>query len=100
MPFGFIKTVLGKTIKSTFSQALIDVFEGRAGYICDECGGKMEFEDENESILICTQCNRSMELEHYGLTDEEYYDVYGDNRGWNDEDKDDDDDEDDLWDND
>ena len=45
-------------------------------YICDECGERMEFEDENESILVCPNCGNSMELEHYGLTDEEYNDLY------------------------
>ena len=92
MPFGFIKTMLGETVKSNFSKALIDVFEGRSDYICDECGAKMEFEDDDESILLCTKCHKSMPLEHYGLTDEEYYDIYGDDHGWNsDYDEDDDD---------
>lgn len=35
-------------------------------YICPECGGKMEFEDSNEDILICPSCGNSMELDEYG----------------------------------
>ncbi len=42
-------------------------------YTCSECGEKMEFEDENEEILICIKCGHSVDLEHYGLENEEDY---------------------------
>ena len=45
-------------------------------YICEACGGRMEFEDSLESILVCPSCGESVELEHYGLTDEEYDALY------------------------
>lgn len=45
-------------------------------YICSECGGMMEFEDEDEDILVCPSCGHSVELEHYGFEDEEYDSLY------------------------
>lgn len=45
-------------------------------YICPECGEEMVFEDDNKSILVCEHCGYSMDLEHYGYTDEEYEDLY------------------------
>ena len=45
-------------------------------YICPECGEEMAFEDDNKSILVCEHCGYSMDLEHYGYTDEEYEDLY------------------------
>ena len=44
-------------------------------YICPKCGGKMEFEDEYEDILICTKCNHDMELDRYGFESDEEYDA-------------------------
>lgn len=35
-------------------------------YICSECGGLMEFEDEWEDTLVCPACGHSVDLEHYG----------------------------------
>ena len=37
-------------------------------YICSECGGLMEFEDEWEDTLVCPACGHSVDLEHYGLS--------------------------------
>ena len=34
-------------------------------YICSECGGLMEFEDEWEDTLVCPACGHSVDLEHY-----------------------------------
>lgn len=45
-------------------------------YICDECGGPMEFENEWRDTLVCPKCGNSMDIDHYGLTDEEYEDLY------------------------
>lgn len=46
-------------------------------YICPECGELMVFEDEDAGdILVCENCGHSMELDHYGFTDEEYDDLY------------------------
>ena len=56
-------------------------------YICNECGEQMEFEDENEDILVCPHCGNSMLLERYGFSsDEEYESLFE-----SDEDDDDDD---------
>jgi transcription initiation factor IIE alpha subunit len=43
-------------------------------YICNECGGKMEFEDEFEDTLICSQCGHSVCLDEYGYEYEGGYD--------------------------
>lgn len=46
---------------SFFNDAQRDaLFTGR--YICSECGGLMEFEDEYEDILVCPACGHSVEL--------------------------------------
>lgn len=46
-------------------------------YICPECGGLMEFEDEWEDTLICSHCGHSVELEKYGCEgDEKYENLY------------------------
>ena len=50
---------------------------GLEDYICPECGGKMIFEDEKwRDTLVCQACGNSMDLDHYGFTDEEYEDLY------------------------
>jgi len=45
-------------------------------YVCSECGALMEFEDENEDILICLNCGHSVDLDHYGMTENEYDALY------------------------
>lgn len=42
-------------------------------YICSECGGLMEFEDEWEDTLVCPACGHSVDLEHYGMENDEEY---------------------------
>lgn len=44
-------------------------------YICSECGGLMEFEDEWEDTLVCPACGHSVDLEHYGMENDEEYDA-------------------------
>lgn len=45
-------------------------------YICSDCGAKMFFEDEvTEDVLICPDCGHSVDLEHYGIENEEDYDA-------------------------
>lgn len=44
-------------------------------YICSECGGLMEFEDEWEDTLVCPECGHSVDLEHYGFENDEDYDA-------------------------
>ncbi len=44
-------------------------------YFCSQCGAKMEFEDENEDILVCLSCGHSVELDRYGAEDDEAYDA-------------------------
>ncbi len=46
-------------------------------YICSECGAKMQFEDEWEDTLVCLECGHSVDLDHYGMeNDEEYEALY------------------------
>lgn len=46
-------------------------------YICSECGGLMEFEDEWEDTLVCLHCGHSIDLEEYGCEgDEKYENLY------------------------
>ena len=45
-------------------------------YICQECGAEMEFENENEDTLVRLKCGSSIDLDHYGMTDEEYDSLY------------------------
>lgn len=55
-----------------FSEKLKEAF--RTGkYTCDECGWPMIFEDEWESVLICTNpdCGYSCEIDDYGTCEEE-----------------------------
>ena len=47
-------------------------------YICSECGGLMEFEDEWEDTLVCPACGHSVDLEHYGMENDEEYDALTD----------------------
>lgn len=46
---------------------------GAHKYICNECGGVMEFEDEWEDSLVCPSCGNSMDLDMYGFADEDEY---------------------------
>lgn len=76
MPFAFLNTVHG-IIRSHFSQARIDVMEGRAGYICPSCGGEMHLDEfPCDDTLICDNCGETMDLERYGFTDEEYEELF------------------------
>lgn len=43
-------------------------------YFCSKCGGKMEFEDQYEDVLVCLSCGHSVDLDEYGLEDENQYD--------------------------
>lgn len=58
-----------------FNEEMITAFKTGV-YICPECYGQMEFETEDEDILVCPNCGYSMDLDHYGFTDEEYADLY------------------------
>ena len=44
-------------------------------YICSKCGARMQFEDEWEDILVCLECGHSVELEQYGMEDDEEYEA-------------------------
>ena len=37
--------------------------------------GLMEFEDEWEDTLVCPACGHSVDLEHYGMENDEEYDA-------------------------
>lgn len=60
---------------SYFNDKLVEgLFTGN--YICNECGSKMEFEDEEvRDVLVCPKCGHSVDLDRYGSEDEE--DIYG-----------------------
>lgn len=45
-------------------------------YICPECGAELAWESEWEDSLVCLNCGFSIDPERYGLTDEEYEDLY------------------------
>lgn len=61
-------------LMSFFNNAQRDgLLTGR--YICSECGGLMEFEDEWEDTLVCPACGHSVDLEHYGMENDEEYDA-------------------------
>ena len=53
---------------------ITSLFTGK--YYCPECGGKMEFEDDDEEYLVCEDCGFSQELDHYGYDDDEYAELY------------------------
>ena len=40
-------------------------------HICSECGALMQFEDEWEDILVCLECGHSVDLDHYGMENDE-----------------------------
>lgn len=44
-------------------------------YICSKCGARMQFEDEWEDVLVCLECGHSVELEWYGMEDDEEYEA-------------------------
>lgn len=45
-------------------------------YICNKCGAKMEFEDDEwKDVLICPNCGHSVDLDHYGFENDEEYDA-------------------------
>ncbi len=61
---------------SIFNEEQIKAMLSRE-YICHECGGLMEFEDEWEDILVCPRCGHSVDLDDYGCEgDEEYENLY------------------------
>ena len=65
-------------------------------YFCPQCGCDMQWENEWEDSLVCISCGYSMDPEMYGLTDEEYDDLYptkeqvlgiGDDDDWDEDDE-------------
>lgn len=64
-------------------------------YYCDECGARMEWEDEWEDVLVCPECGFSIDSDHYGFDSEEEYEALYPTKeevmGYEDEDEDDDD---------
>jgi len=78
---------------SFFNDKLIEAMFG-GGYKCSQCGKKMIFEDDNESILVCESCGHSVLLELYGAEDEEDYDsLYPRKEDWFDDEDDEEDDD-------
>lgn len=59
-----------------FNDLLVHAFKS-GSYYCPKCGGKMFFEnEETRDVLICEDCNHDMDIDHYGLSEEEYDDLY------------------------
>ena len=44
-------------------------------FICAKCGATMKFTDKQEDRLLCPKCGYEIELELYGIDDEEEYDA-------------------------
>jgi transcription initiation factor IIE alpha subunit len=59
---------------SIFNEKMVKALFTR-NYTCPKCGGKMEFEDENEDTLVCPSCGHDMDLDRYGFDSDEEYDA-------------------------
>ncbi len=59
---------------SIFNEKQIEAMFG-GDYICSECGGKMEFEDEWEDTLVCPACGHDIDIERYGFENDEEYEA-------------------------
>lgn len=44
-------------------------------HYCPECNSLMEWEDENEDILVCPNCGHSVDSDHYGFKNDSEYDA-------------------------
>lgn len=44
-------------------------------YICPKCGEQMVWEDEEMGDLVCEHCGESMNIDRYGLSQEEIDDL-------------------------
>ena len=60
-------------------------------YICHECGAIMHFEGDDHSVLVCDECGHSVDIDDYGMEDEDYSTLYPRNE---DDEEENDDDED------
>lgn len=59
---------------SFFNEKRLEAMEtGR--YYCSKCNHLMEFEDEWEDSLICPSCGHSVDIDHYGVEDDEAYEA-------------------------
>lgn len=70
MPHGIKEVICNELFNDAQKDALLT---GR--YICSKCGARMQFEDEWEDILVCLECGHSVELERYGMEDDEEYEA-------------------------
>ena len=44
-------------------------------FICAKCGATMKFTNKQEDRLLCPKCGYEIELELYGIDDEEEYEA-------------------------
>lgn len=51
-------------------------FDSDDAYKCPECGNDMIWENEASGDLVCEECGYGENIEHHGLTDEEYEELY------------------------
>ncbi len=51
-------------------------FNSEGTYKCPECGNDMIWENEASGDLVCEECGYGENIDHYGLTEEEYDELY------------------------
>lgn len=51
-------------------------FDSDDTYKCPECGNDMIWENKASGDLVCEECGYGENIEHHGLTDEEYEELY------------------------
>jgi len=45
-------------------------------YICPECGSELVFTTSREDELLCENCGYNVELDYYGMSEDEIADMY------------------------
>lgn len=45
------------------------------GYYCRECNGRMQFEDDSQDYLVCTECGYIIPYERYGIEEDDEYEA-------------------------
>lgn len=76
-----------------FFDYLLNHISGVSDYTCPECGGKMEFADDE--VLVCEECGYSIDVDDYD-DDESYEELYPSKEDVTGEYEDDEDDPDDT----
>ena len=45
-------------------------------YVCPRCGNELVFFDDMEDVLVCEKCGYDIDIDEYGLTEDEIADMY------------------------